>query len=126
MNNEAQERKDDIQIIEAWIETHHEKFSIMGLSKRLRVSEKTCAKVAKSHPLVTIPDDELNEKPGPQKRFFANGSEPEPTIEGVMQDVELREEYLDELGRQARAEFQLTVKQRRANAKKRSIVVKKI
>lgn len=97
--------KEAVAKIEAYIETHPGKFSIMELEEKLKVGYELAKRVVESHPLVRVVDEELRRKPGPQKRFISIAVPPAPTLEGAMEEFQMTSRYLDTLGRDARADF---------------------
>lgn len=105
--------KEDTMKIEAWIETHPIKFSVRELADTLNVSEQLCKKVVESNPLVRIIDQAMREKAGPQKRYVSVAELPSSTQEGIREEADMIEKYLDELGREARADFYELIRVRR-------------
>jgi len=119
------ETREDIQQIEAWIETHSGPFSINELSTKLEVPHELCREVVENHPLITIPDQERRKKPGPQRRYFSNGSEPNPTEDGLLEVEEIMKRHLDDKGKQAREDYWDLVTTRGGVGRRKYKVVKR-
>jgi hypothetical protein len=103
---EFETTKEGVAKIEAYVETHPGKLSIMELEKKLKVGYALCKRVIESHPLVGVVDERLKNKPGPQKRYISFAVPPPPTPEGIIEETMMTKGRLfDKLGMDARADF---------------------
>jgi hypothetical protein len=110
---EFENKKYTIGKVEAWIETHPGKFSIVDICDAVHVSYQIAKPIIESSPLVSVVDEELKRKPGPQKRYLSVAVLPDPTPEGLEEEANVIRRYSDTLGKEAREDFHELVRVRR-------------